>query len=87
MIVDEFLDVVDESDNVVGRSRRSDVHQRGLLHRSIHLLVFNRSGELLMQKRSMEKDEAPGNGALLLQGTLTLERRTMTVWSERPKRK
>jgi len=60
MIVDEFLDVVDESDNVVGRSRRSDAHQRGLLHRSIHLLVFNWSGELLMQKRSMEKDEAPG---------------------------
>ena len=35
MIVDEFLDVVDESDNVVGRSTRSDVHQRGLLHLSL----------------------------------------------------
>ena len=70
MIVDEFLDVVDESDNVVGRSRRSDVHQRGLLHRSIHLLVFNRSGELLMQKRSMEKDEDPGKWCSSVAGHL-----------------
>ena len=60
MIVDEFLDIVDETDNVIGQSRRSDVHQRGLLHRSIHLLVFNDLGELLMQKRSMKKDESPG---------------------------
>ena len=29
MIVDEFLDIVDQSDNVIGQSRRSDVHQRG----------------------------------------------------------
>jgi len=70
MIVDEFLDVVDEYDNVVGRSRRSDVHQRGLLHRSIHLLVFNGSGELLMQKRSMKKDEAPGKWCSSVAGHL-----------------
>ena len=70
MIVDEFLDIVDETDNVIGQSRRSDVHQRGLLHRSIHLLVFNRSGELLMQKRSMEKDEAPGKWCSSVAGQL-----------------
>ena len=33
MIVDEFLDIVDQSDNVIGQSRRSDVHQRlSLIH-------------------------------------------------------
>ena len=70
MIVDEFLDIVDQSDNVIGQSRRSDVHQRGLLHRSIHLLVFNDSGELLMQKRSMKKDEAPGKWCSSVAGHL-----------------
>ena len=70
MIVDEFLDIVDQSDNVIGQSRRSDVHQRGLLHRSIHLLVFNDSGELLMQKRSMKKDESPGKWCSSVAGHL-----------------
>ena len=70
MIVDEFLDIVDQSDNVIGQSRRSDVHKRGLLHRSIHLLVFNDSGELLMQKRSMKKDESPGKWCSSVAGHL-----------------
>ena len=57
---------------------------KGSLHRSIHLLVFNRSGNVDAEKVD-EKDEAQGSGALLLQDTLTRERRTMTVWSERPR--
>ena len=31
-----------------------------LLHKVVHVLVFNDAGNLLLQKRSMNKDVAPG---------------------------
>jgi isopentenyl-diphosphate delta-isomerase type 1 len=57
---EEFFDVVDWGDVVVGRATRKEVHARGLLHRAVHILVFNRAGELFLQKRSKTKDTAPG---------------------------
>lgn len=56
----DWLDVVDENDEVVGRERRGFVHARGLMHRSAQVLVFNSKGELFLQKRSVHKDEFPG---------------------------
>lgn len=56
----EWFDVVDESDQVVGRAVRREVHTRGLRHRAVHVLVFNRAGEFFLQKRSLHKDTAPG---------------------------
>lgn len=58
--MDEFFDVVDAQDRPVGRARRSEVHARGLLHRAVHVLVFNHAGEVLLQKRSAFKDLSPG---------------------------
>ncbi|SRR5258706_10183034 len=57
---EEVFDVVDESDRIVGREIRSEVHRRGLFHRAVHVLVFNSRGELFLQKRSMNKDTFPG---------------------------
>ena len=57
---EEIFDVVNERDEVVGRAPRSVVHARGLLHRAVHVLVFNARGELFLQKRSMSKDREPG---------------------------
>jgi isopentenyl-diphosphate delta-isomerase type 1 len=57
---DEIFDVVNERDEVVGQRTRAEVHRLGLKHRAIHVLVFNRKGELFLQKRSMKKDTFPG---------------------------
>ncbi len=56
----EWLDVVDENDTIVGRERRGVIHARGLMHRSAQVLVFNSEKALLLQKRSLSKDEFPG---------------------------
>jgi len=56
----ELLDVVDENDNVIAVKTRGEIHARGLMHRAVHILVFNCEGELFLQKRSMSKDEQPG---------------------------
>jgi isopentenyldiphosphate isomerase len=57
---DEWFDVVDEQDRVIGRELRADVHGRGLRHRAVHVLVWDDAGRLFLQKRSMQKDSAPG---------------------------
>src|SRR5260221_7221044 len=59
-MAEEIFDVVDEHDRVVGRETRGEVHRRGLMHRAIHVLVFNSRGEVFLQKRSMKKDRQPG---------------------------
>lgn len=57
---DEWFDVVNERDEVVGRERRTVVHARGLWHRAVHILIFNQAGQVFLQKRSISKDTAPG---------------------------
>jgi isopentenyldiphosphate isomerase len=57
---EEIFDVVNERDEVIGRAPRTEVHARGLLHRAVHVLVFNARGEVFLQKRSMKKDRQPG---------------------------
>jgi isopentenyldiphosphate isomerase len=56
----EIFDVVNERDEVVGQATRREVHARGLLHRAVHVLVFDRAGRIFLQKRSMKKDMSPG---------------------------
>ena len=57
---EEWFDVVNERDEVVGRATRREVHARGLLHRAVHVLVFDKAGRIFLQKRSMTKDMSPG---------------------------
>lgn len=57
---EEIFDVVNERDEVIGQRTRVDVHRLGLMHRAVHVLVFNKSGQVFLQKRSMSKDRQPG---------------------------
>ncbi len=57
---EEIFDVVNAEDQVIGRQPRSEVHRLGLMHRAVHVLVFNARREIFLQKRSMKKDRQPG---------------------------
>jgi 16S rRNA (adenine1518-N6/adenine1519-N6)-dimethyltransferase len=57
--VAEGFPVVDENDHVLGDAPRSEVHGNNLRHRAVHLFIFNRQGELFLQKRSRWKDRHP----------------------------
>ncbi len=57
---DELFDVVDENDCVVRQATRREVHDNDLIHRAVHVLVFNKNHDCLLQKRSMLKDRHPG---------------------------
>ncbi len=57
---DELFDVVDEQDKVLRQATRREVHDNNLIHRAVHILVFNKNHDCLLQKRSMFKDRHPG---------------------------
>jgi len=56
----EMLDIVNESDEVIGQAPRSEVHAKQRMHRAVHILLFNCAGEIFLQLRSMTKDTNPG---------------------------
>lgn len=55
----ERFPVVDENDQFVSDAPRGEVHGNNLRHRAVHLFIFNRQGELFLQKRSRWKDRHP----------------------------
>lgn len=55
----ELFDVVDEQDRVLRQETRAEVHRQRLLHRAVHVLVFNPGGEVYLQRRSAQKDTYP----------------------------
>jgi 16S rRNA (adenine1518-N6/adenine1519-N6)-dimethyltransferase len=57
---DEIFDVVDQNDRVIGSMSRDEVHVNKLLHRAVHIWIFNARGELFLQKRSPWKQNHPG---------------------------
>lgn len=53
---EECFAVVDESDRPVRVASRAEVHANNLLHRAVHVLIFNEKGEVYLQKRARWKD-------------------------------
>lgn len=57
---DELFDIYDEHGTWLGVQKRAIVHTLGLYHRAVYCFVFNSSGKLLIQRRSLEKRVGPG---------------------------
>ncbi len=57
----EILDHVDENDNVIGTVERELANSDPkYTHREVGILLFNKEGKILWQKRSMNKKVHPG---------------------------
>lgn len=57
----EFLDIVDEKNNFTGETAdKSYIHNNGIWHREVACWLMNRQGEVLVQKRALNKEHAPG---------------------------
>ncbi len=57
----EIVDIVDENDKVIGTATRKDAHDKGLLHRVVHVVVENKKGKILCLKRGENVDTRPGH--------------------------
>jgi isopentenyl-diphosphate Delta-isomerase len=59
-VSEELLPIVNESDEVIGTEKRGVIHAQRMLHRAVHILLFNATGSIYLQRRSLSKDAAPG---------------------------
>ena len=58
----EYLDVVDEKNNLTGKVEERDiVHKNGLWHREISVWIMNQNGDVLLQKRAATKKQGANN--------------------------
>ena len=55
----ETLSVVDENDNLLKGEDRDNIHSSKKWHRGIEIFLFNSKGEILVQRRSPDKDKQP----------------------------
>lgn len=59
-MTEEILEIVNKDNQVTGRAPRSQIHAQQLMHRAVHIFLFNSRGQLFLQTRSAQKDEFPG---------------------------
>ena len=68
----ELFIVVDKDDNVLEFRTRYDCHHdKSLIHRTVGVLIFNKEGQILLQKRSTTKDMEPGVWGISSAGHVT----------------
>lgn len=57
----EYMDIVDENNNIIGSVDQKEIYEKKLNHRIVHILVINpKTNEIYLQKRSEKKDFLPG---------------------------
>ncbi len=64
----EFLDVVNENDEVISSASRDEVYKKTLRHRIVHVLIFNDVGEMALQLRSVEAPFCPNHWSTAVGG-------------------
>ena len=56
----EYVILVDEKDQEIGRMEKMEAHKKGLLHRAFSIFLFNDKNELLLQQRALSKYHSGG---------------------------
>lgn len=68
----EMIDILDENGNAKGEVQdRNTVHQIGLWHKVVYVWIINSKNELLIQKRSSNKDKDPNLWTISASGHLS----------------
>ncbi|TCC92742.1 isopentenyl-diphosphate Delta-isomerase [Pedobacter hiemivivus] len=60
MKAEESVILVDENDNEIGVMEKMEAHIQGKRHRAFSIFLFNKKGELLLQKRAADKYHSAG---------------------------
>lgn len=61
MPMDELIDILTADGAPTGTTAmKSEAHQKGLFHPTVHIWFYTRNGEILLQKRASNKDTHPG---------------------------
>ncbi len=56
----EFMDVINNEDEVIGKASKEEVYEKSLHHRIVHVLIFDEEGRMALQMRSRKVSFCPG---------------------------
>jgi len=56
----EKVILVNQKDEIIGTEEKMKAHRSGKLHRAFSIILFNKKGEVLIQKRAKSKYHSPG---------------------------
>lgn len=62
------MDVVDNSDKVVGKDTKKNIYLKNLMHRIIHVLIFDKNNNMALQLRSKTCSFCPGHWSTAVGG-------------------
>jgi len=54
----EFVDIVNENDEVIGKTSKQEAHEKGLLHRTVIAEIINSKGQFVLVKQSSHKQDS-----------------------------
>ena len=57
--MNEYVLLVNEQDQVIGKMEKLEAHEKGVLHRAFSVFLFNSNNELLLQQRAATKYHCP----------------------------
>lgn len=58
--MDEYIDIVTETGEPTGKKAlKSEIHQKGLYHNTVHVWYYTQAGDILLQQRSIKKSIYP----------------------------
>lgn len=59
IFMEEKVVLINEKDEVLGLMNKLEAHQKGLLHRAFSVFLFDKKGNMLLQKRASCKYHSP----------------------------
>jgi len=57
---EENVVLVDRNDNPIGTMPKMEAHKKALLHRAFSIFILNKKGQLMLQRRALNKYHSPG---------------------------
>jgi isopentenyldiphosphate isomerase len=59
--MEEFMDIVDDNDTIIGNTTQKEIYDKKLTHRIVHVFLIDpKTNKIYLQKRSENKDFLPG---------------------------
>ncbi|MEX0878026.1 MAG: NUDIX domain-containing protein [Candidatus Spechtbacterales bacterium] len=55
----EKLNIVNKKGEIIGEATREDIHEKGLLHREVHVWLYTPDCKIIFQHRAKDKDTYP----------------------------
>lgn len=58
--MDEYIDILNDQGEKTGKTcLKSEAHKKGIFHASVHIWIFDKNKNVLIQKRAADKDTFP----------------------------